>query len=300
MITRNKALTFWPLLFDLSDLHISKLRSFAVQDKGSRERQQDCFAIVESILFKDCNDGTLLVLADGMGGYLGGEKASQIVVESFTSTFTQSSEPVKDRFEQALKNANQIIADYTAENPRYSNMGTTVVAALILDSQLFWLSVGDSPLWLLRNGQIRRLNEDHSMLPVLNKMVQMGEISQQDADSDSRRHALRSSLNGNPCELVDRASVEQPIPLIEGDTLILASDGIQTLGESSVATLINNPFETSCKAKATRLLDKVKQTQAVEQDNTSVIVVRLNMPKLAYLRLMIMVSTVVIVWMLNS
>ena len=94
-------------------------------------------------------------------------------------------------------------------------MGSTVVVAVISRDGIDWISVGDSPLWLFRDGRLRRLNADHSMAPVLASLVAAGRMTAEQAATDSNRHALRSAVMGEEIHLVDVSS--QPVAVRKTD-----------------------------------------------------------------------------------
>ena len=100
-----------------------------------------------------------------------------------------------------------------------------------------WVSVGDSPLFLLRRGEILLLNEDHSLAPEIDKLAAAGKMTWEDAKADPRRHFLRSALTGADIDLIDRS--RRPLALEPGDVVILASDGIHTLSEPDILRVVN-------------------------------------------------------------
>ena len=123
--------------------------------------------------------------------------------------------------------ANQAIAAQVEENPSLSGMGCTLIGTTFSAPGIEWVSVGDSPLFLVRGGEIVLLNEDHSLAPEIDKLAAAGKISWEQAKSDPRRHFLRSALTGTEIDLIDRS--HRPLALQTDDVVVLASDGIQTL-----------------------------------------------------------------------
>ena len=96
--------------------------------------------------------------------------------------------------------------------------------------------MGDSPLWLFRDGRLRRLNADHSMAPVLASLVAAGRMTAEQAATDSKRHALRSAVMGDAIHLVDVSS--QPVAVRKTDRLLLASDGLMTLVDEEIERIL--------------------------------------------------------------
>ncbi len=151
-------------------------------------------------------------------------------------------------------------------------MGTTLVATAFTPETLEWVSVGDSPLYLYRGGEIALLNEDHSLAPALDQLARDGHITPEAALADPRRHMLRSALSGEPLDLVDRC--RKPLALHPGDIIILASDGLQTLETSEIARIITARNTAAPDEIAASLIDAVEQRREPYQDNATVMVIR--------------------------
>ena len=217
-------------------------------------------------------DTLIAVLADGMGGHAGGELASSTACDVFLHAISASAGEVPEQLEEALRQANAAIAQCVEQNPALDGMGCTLIGTAFGPEGVQWVSVGDSPLFLLRQSEIVALNEDHSLAPEIDKLAAAGRMSWDDAKSDPRRHFLRSALTGADMELIDRS--RRPLPLEPGDIVILASDGIHALGEPDILTLANENAELGCEAIADALLAAVEAVGDVYQDNTTVVVVR--------------------------
>ena len=170
------------------------------------------------------------VLADGMGGHAGGALASCTACTIFLRAYETSAGDVPARLDEALQLANAAIADCVEENPALNGMGCTLIGTTFGAAGVEWVSVGDSPLFLVRRGEIVLLNEDHSLAPEIDKLAAAGKISWEEAKTDPRRHFLRSALTGTEIDLIDRS--RRPLALEPGDVVILASDGIHTLGHA--------------------------------------------------------------------
>ena len=237
--------------------------------RGGRDYQEDAF------LIKSGREGgnrllLLLLLADGMGGHVGGARASELAVATFAAHFEQSEGAISGRLRAALEAVNTAIAEAVAADPRLSGMGCTVVACLVTGDQAHWISVGDSWLWCLRAGRLTRLNADHSMRPLLENMVELGRMTQAEVEEDPRLGQLRSVVNGEELTLVDQNA--RPFALRPGDRLLLASDGIEALGAAAIASLAAAREEPAASVNA--LLDAVEDLNRPGQDNTTVVVYR--------------------------
>ena len=148
-------------------------------------------------------------------------------------------------------------------------MGSTVVAAVVSQHGLDWISVGDSPLWLFRDGKLRRLNADHSMAPVLANLVAVGRMTEEEAATDPKRHALRSAVMGDEIHMIDVSS--QPVAIRKSDRLLLASDGLMTLEDEEIAHILQNMQDATLSEAADALIQAVEEAGHPNQDNTTVL-----------------------------
>jgi serine/threonine protein phosphatase PrpC len=246
-------------------------RIATAQIAGTRDYQEDMLAV--HVLKTGVHAGEqLLVLADGMGGHVGGDVASRLVVEHFSEAYINGAGDIPDILRSSLNIANEQLANAVEESPKLRGMGTTLIGCAIREDQLYWISVGDSPLWLCRDGALQRLNADHSMMPLLNDMVRTGAMDREEALVDVRRHMLRSAVAGKTIELIDMR--EEPWLLQAGDIVILASDGVETLADDELATLLSNPNEGSLQDFADKLMARIEAVGDNSQDNASVILYR--------------------------
>ena len=155
---------------------------------GDRDNQEDSMATHELEADVGEHGGVLLlILADGMGGHAGGEMASSLVVESFAEAYINSQAEIPEALHSSLDSANERLADTVAETPKLRGMATTLIGCVISENRMYWISVGDSPLWVFRSGTLHRINADHSMVPVLNEMVREGALDPEEALVDYRR-----------------------------------------------------------------------------------------------------------------
>ena len=238
--------------------------------QGARDYQEDDFAVVEEPFGEGAAaPAVLLVLADGMGGEVGGARASGTVVESFVRGFGQLQGTTDTRLDACLDTASDALAAQVREDPGLDGMGSTVVAALYDGHGVSWLSVGDSPMWLFTGGRLIRLNADHSMAPVLDLMVERGELSAEEALHDRRRHMLRSAVTGHPVDHVDCNHHE--FRLRGNDFLVLASDGLETLAVDHIERLLGKANGSS-EAAAQALMSAVEAADHPHQDNVTVLV----------------------------
>lgn len=243
--------------------------------QGARHYQEDAAVIWPEGEASPSVDGARLVavLADGMGGHAGGALASRIVCDSFLDVCVNENGPVRERLLSGLAASNRAIAAKVDENPMLAGMGSTLIGAHFCDGSVEWVSVGDSPLLLYRRGEIALLNADHSLAPELDRLVEAGVMSEEDARHDPRRHMLRSAVTGDEIDLVD-ISVK-PLKLEPGDYVILASDGLHTLENAEVARIVSAYAEDGAEAVAAALIRTIDNLREPHQDNATVVAVRL-------------------------
>lgn len=251
-----------------------KLQYAVRASQGGRSYQEDAAAVWQPSGAEGPDPGgtTLLaILADGMGGHAGGAIASAAVCRTFETQYARQHGAERDRLRSALNAANGAIGDLVSSKPHLRGMGSTLIGVAFNAAHASWVSVGDSPLYLYRRGEMARLNEDHSMAPVIDKLVETGRINVDEARNDPRRHLLRAAVVGEDLDLVDLA--QTPWPLQSGDVVVLASDGIHSIADLEIARIIAAYRKDGPEATAEALLKAVEDAGEPHQDNTTVIVV---------------------------
>ena len=166
--------------------------------------------------------GRLAVVADGMGGYEGGQEASRLAVETLMAVYRDliDADP-QQALVEALQAAHEQIRQYGFAHPELRGMGTTCTAAAIVQDSLYYVHVGDTRLYLIRDGQITRVTRDHSYV---GRLVESGMISPAEAETHPQRNILTAALGTNPDLIMD--SPGQPEPLRPEDVLLICSDGL--------------------------------------------------------------------------
>ena len=240
------------------------------QIQGCRKYQQDCAVCIPMDPMRH-----LLVLADGLGGHAAGDIASSVAVTGFCSAFEAPGMPEEpsERLAAALDAANHAIHDRIRAVPELAGMGTTLVAAFVEGRELRWASVGDSPLWLVRGGEMRRLNANHSVAGEMAEQVAAGEITAADADWVLKWEGsvLNSALLGMAIDMVDVP--ETPVRLEPGDVVIVASDGVETCGPDELIAIVSGGDDPA-EELADRILATVEAHGSEYQDNATLIVCR--------------------------
>ena len=239
---------------------------------GARDSQEDSVLID----FPVGSDAGILVLADGMGGHEAGEVASGIAVVEGLAVLRRGGPwevetRIPARLAGAVRSANEGIRHHADSQPETEGMGTTMVAAALVGDKLFWASVGDSSLLLVRNGAVRRLNVDHSLGPQIDMMVRQGQLTAEAARDHPDRHVLTSVVMGRAIR--ERDVPDVPVKLRRGDVVIAASDGLDTLDHRRIARIASRNRRRGAKAVVAALLDAVSKAHEPEQDNVSLAVV---------------------------
>lgn len=253
------------------------------QIQGKRTAQEDT---VDVLLPSDsadkpgelCRSGAagslVVVVADGMGGHVGGRIASNLSSKYFLDAVNKTTGSWAERLDQAVIQANEILRTATEKRPELDGMGSTLVGAIVNEDGIGWVSIGDSGLYLFRDGHLVRLNEDHSFGAYLDEQVKQGLLSPEQAAHDRRRNQLFHALLGDPIDHYERFAGFRD--LRPGDAILLASDGLKTLTDEQVGAMIAASGDVSSAELVNRLLGAVDAENRDRQDNTSVIVVRVR------------------------
>jgi serine/threonine protein phosphatase PrpC len=167
--------------------------------------------------------GTLLIVADGMGGHSAGEVASQLAVECVSRLYYESDAGPGEALRRAVEEANRQIHEAAAEDEAKHGMGTTCTALAICGGEAVAAHVGDSRLYMLRDRQLYQLSEDHS---AVNEMVKLGLITREQARTHEDKNVILRALGTSPEVEV---STVAPFGVRAGDRYLLCSDGLYDL-----------------------------------------------------------------------
>ena len=245
------------------------------QIDGARDYQEDAFLISRVGESADSRGAALLIVADGMGGHAAGNVASNMAVQTFNKVITARypSEDLSRTLREAVRQANLSITETVRETVALKGMGCTLVAALIDDTMLRWISVGDSHLYLARDGELKKLNADHSYGGFLDRMAAAGKPVE--PEPGFSRNMLMSALTGEDIAEID--CPEFGLEVQAGDRIVVASDGLDTLSARKVLELL----ATSATARecSDALLKAVQEAGLPRQDNTTSVVVFVDEPR---------------------
>ena len=234
-------------------------------DVGKVRSENQDFAVVAEETETD-SKGALLIVADGMGGHRGGATASRVASTTIRDHYVASSaENPADSLRVAVEEANRRIFNESQTNSNLRGMGTTCSAVLIHGDQAWFAHVGDSRIYLVRDGEIQQLTEDHSLVA---SMVREGLLTKAEAEVHPRRNVLQRSLGVSDTVEVD---VSPPLDLQPGDTFILCSDGLHGLvKEPELREVAGLPLQQAVSEFIRRAIERGAP------DNVTVIVARVE------------------------
>ncbi len=164
----------------------------------------------------------VLVVADGMGGARAGEIASQLAVDHVMEQAPVLDGVTPDGLRNVIEGANRIIHHQSQTDSDHRGMGTTCTVVAVHGPQLTFAHVGDSRLYLVRNGAISQITRDHSLVA---QLLESNHLTPEEARSDPRRNVVTRSVGVSPNIEVDGGS----LALASGDTLVLSTDGLHGL-----------------------------------------------------------------------
>ncbi len=211
--------------------------------------------------------GRLAIVADGMGGYEGGQEASRIAVETVVEHYSSTAgDDPQALLIGGLRAAHQQIHDYAAAHDELLGMGTTCTAIAVVGKRLYYAHIGDSRLYLVRGSNISRLTHDHSYV---GRLIENGLISAEEAETHPQRHILTAAL-GSGAEISPDCP-ESPIALEKDDVLILCSDGLWSMvNEGELHDVVRMDLPQACE----KLIELAKERGG--PDNITVQLVRVN------------------------
>lgn len=223
------------------------------------------------------------IVADGVGGQIAGEVASRLAVDTVKRYFdglTQI-ENINNHLDQAIKAANKAVFEASQNNPDYRGMSTTIAITAIIDAHLYTAHVGDSRIYLLRNGRFRQISTDHTWAQ---EAIEAGLLTPEQAKKHPNRNVIRRHLGGAEDVEVDHRLVLEPgqspvaarsnqgMIIREGDTLLICSDGLTDMidDRAVLESLHNHYLDLGTASK--ELIDKANR--AGGKDNITVVILQ--------------------------
>ena len=235
---------------------------------GARKEQQDHFCVSDTgnkkaILEK----GFMAVVADGMGGLEGGALISRLVTDTFLDNYKNqfNFEPASFLYHTA-ESAEFAVENYIKQTG--INGGSTLVAVMIKDSQMNYVSVGDSHIYLLRDNILTLKNKEHSFGALLREKADRGEIDPREPDINPKRNSLTAYIGMGSFKIVDRNT--QPIILKGGDKVLLCSDGVyNALGDDALIAALAGDASTAAR----KIQSDILAQNIPSQDNFTAVII---------------------------
>ena len=240
---------------------------------GDREDQQDCAGFI-------CDDNScMVVVCDGMGGHQGGRTASALATDMLISQYEQNknAEYIPDFFISSSQYIDGEVAKLKDSSGNVMMAGSTMVSAIVRNKCLYWLSVGDSRLYILRNNELVQATEDHVYASVLEEKKRSGLISQDEYEKEMKQgEALVSFLgiNGLPKISVNEA----PFMLLEGDIVVLMSDGLyKVVPDEEIKSILLNFSNIEDALNALEMKARsIAKRNYISRDNMTVAIIKIK------------------------
>jgi len=234
---------------------------FQESRKGGREANEDRTSYAYT------RDALLMVVADGMGGHLHGEVASQIAAQLLTEAFQREAKPTLADplgfLQKSINDAHFALGDYAKARNLVESPRTTCVACVVQDSTAFWAHVGDSRLYHIREGRIQAQTRDHSRVQML---VDQGRVREEAVAAHPDRNKIFNCIGATALPQVE---LSRPTLLREDDTLILCTDG--WWGPLTGKLITGALLKSDLMKAIPELLDLAELRGGADSDNLSVV-----------------------------
>lgn len=229
------------------------IRLGQAQHLGMRRQQQDAFWMSDP-----ATSPFIAVIADGMGGMKNGAEASKLAILAFMESLDVNA-------------ANRAVYELGKESGAEEGTGTTLLAVMFEDRSMNWICVGDSQIYLLRNGELSKVNVEHSYVLDLYQDVIRGQTDLSDARRHPEKDALTSFLGLKDLTRIDRSRT--PFPLKQADVILMCSDGLyRSLSDSEMIDILSGDSPNPAEELVRRAMAK----NHPYQDNTTVITLQID------------------------
>jgi len=255
---------------------------YATHEGMSGKENEDFFGVF-AFKVDDKRKLYIGVVADGVGGQTAGEVASHLAVAAVQNYFDQLPrvDNVSLHLEQAILAANESIYRSSQENPEYMGMAATMVIVGVIDNRLYQANVGDSRIYIMRDGRLMQISVDHTWAQ---EAIEAGLLSPEQAKSHPNRNVIRRHLGGSlqvevdhrlvlkPGESTQQALANQGTAMRSGDTLLLCSDGLTDMITDAAVHESMHKHYFNLPAAAQELVDKANR--AGGKDNITLILIQ--------------------------
>ncbi len=198
---------------------MTKVETFYLSDRGKvRQHNEDAVGVFKS------DAGILAIVADGMGGHLAGDIASQMTISTFKGLWEQverieSPNAAEEWLTKSVDEVNKAVYEHSLTNPDCQGMGTTIVGAVVTNDFVTIGHIGDSRCYLLNKTGFKQITQDHSLV---NELVKSGQITREDAEHHPRKNVLLRALGTEQSVELDLSTID----FEQDDILLICSDGL--------------------------------------------------------------------------
>ncbi|MDR1272733.1 MAG: protein phosphatase 2C domain-containing protein [Clostridiales Family XIII bacterium] len=248
----------------------------SVMHIGTRPYQQDALYVTGFDRSSEWPEGqggkAFGILCDGMGGLDNGEKASNMAVYMVKESLEnlESFEDIPSFFAEEAARIDLAIQEECSGEGK--SAGTTLTAVVIFGGDLYWASVGDSRIYIIREGDIVKVNRDHTYMMLLRESVRKGNITPEEAENHPLKASLISFLGSGHIRYID--TNENPFRLVRGDIVLLCSDGLtKSLTPAEILDVVESHYGDMDSA-ANDLVIKAFDSSDGPKDNTSVVLLQ--------------------------
>jgi len=231
---------------------------------GTREKQDDSFATSLQ------DYGLMAIVADGIGGYINGNLASQIAVETYLDEFEKRdvTDNLSYYFQTTAVLANERIRDEFGE----AKGGTTVVSVVLIEDKMYWTSVGDSNIAVLRGGRLIEINRKENVKNWLEDQYRAGAIGREEAMGGPMDKRLVNYVGYDGFKKADES--DRPIFLKKKDKVLIYSDGVEVLGQIELEAILAKRI--SAQDMADEIMEAIERKNVRSKDNSTIIILSLK------------------------
>lgn len=231
---------------------------------GTREKQDDSFDVYTN------ENGTFAIVADGIGGFMDGDVASRIAVDTFIENFKVGnvSNNINFFFNSSAITANERIRKQFGDKM----CGTTVVAAIVAERKLYYTSIGDSIISVYRNGRLIPVNTKHNVESYLEELYMSGKITREQALGSNKNRRLMNYVGHDG--FVYPKEMDRPVNLRAGDKVLLYSDGVELLSQIEMEDILSR--KGTVQQKAEIIMNTIVYKNAKSKDNSTVVILDIN------------------------
>ena len=257
----------------LIDAYPDRIQTGVSTNIGKRNHQQDAAMVENDYAYTDTSK-MIAILCDGMGGLAGGEIASNLCANTLYKEFHEVdvTDNVAGFYKAAIQKVDRLVKELEDADHKPLGAGTTLASIIVIKDKLYWASVGDSRIYLIRDNEIAQITIDHNYSLILDQKVREGSITKEEADSHPKREALISFIGMGGVRHIDLNP--NPFQLRNEDYIMICSDGLyRSLSEEEMKDVIVNT-QQNVTATADALVNRAIQKRFKNQDNTTVVLVQ--------------------------